>query len=314
MTDYAPLRRTGDNHSRLSANPPGTRSDPDRISRAISRLPPRLRWATGAMRLTLREPADGLDRVRVRVQGMLRSKPPAVHRYEPDADWHRQLHERLGLGWPCTASPDFERLWLEVVEDVRLHGLSLGRNTYGGWDDADPGFARAIWCLMSHLRPAKVVETGVARGVTSRIILEAIERADTGHLWSIDLPAMDPTLHEEIGVAVPQTLSRRWTYITGTSRRRLPKLLSDIGPIGLFVHDSSHTERNILFELREAWPTIDNGAAVADDVQQSPGFARFAASLPGEATFVVEADDASAMFGIALKLDNCGQKPRFTAR
>ena len=118
-----------------------------------------------------------------------------------------------------------------------------------------------------------MVETGVAHGVTSRIVLEALERVGSARLWSIDLPAMDPTLHDEIGIAVPERLRGRWTNITGTSRRRLPGLLAQIGPIDFFVHDSSHTERNTLFELAAAWPAIGHGAVVVDDVQQSPAFA-----------------------------------------
>jgi hypothetical protein len=42
-----------------------------------------------------------------------------------------------------------------------------------------------------HLRPDTVVETGVAHGVTSRVIREGLERNRSGHLWSVDLPAVD---------------------------------------------------------------------------------------------------------------------------
>ena len=274
----------------------------DRIDRCIATLPPRLRWAAGAVRLTIREPADGFDRLVVRLRNSVgRDTQDSLH-YDPDPDWHQHVHERLGVPWPCAVNDEFEQLWPEIVAGVRAQGLSLGRGTYGGWDDGDPGLARAIWCLIRHLGPAKVVETGVARGVTSRVILEAFERVGTGHLWSIDLPAMDPSLHSEIGIAVPEALYGRWTYTTGTSRRRLPKLLRRIGPVDLFVHDSSHTERNIVFELEQAWPAIGRGAVVADDVHQSAGFAKFAAGLALGSTFVVEADDASAQFGVALKL------------
>jgi hypothetical protein len=179
--------------------------------------------------------------------------------------------------------------------------LSAGRGRYGGWDDADPGLARAIWCLTTHLRPATVVETGVARGVTSRTILEAMERSRSGHLWSIDLPATDPSLHEEIGIAVPTRLYRQWTYISGTSRRRLPGLLSDLGALDLFVHDSSHTERNVRFELHQAWRAIRRGVIVADDIQQSRAFAAFADGTPAAETIIAAADDGKALFGIALK-------------
>lgn len=272
------------------------------MDQPVANLSARLRWAAGAVRLILRDPADGLDRALVRARHLISSEESTGYRYRVEPKWHRQLHDKLSLEWPCTATAAFELLWPEIVDDVRAHGLSLGRGTYGGWDDADPGLARAIWCLTTHLRPERVVETGVARGITSRVILEGLDRARTGHLWSIDLPATDRTLHGEIGVAVPERLSGRWSYISGTSRRRLPRLLEEIPPIDLFVHDSSHTERNILFELKTAWAAIRRGVVVADDVNQSAGFARFTAALAPGTSFVVPADDESAQFGIAVKL------------
>jgi len=254
----------------------------------------------GVVRLTVHEPADGLDRVLARARNFAAGQPRR-HEYAADQDWQRHLHERLGLNWPCTACREFEQLWPQIAEQARARGLALGRATYGGWDDADSGLARAVWCLSIHMAPAKVVETGVAHGVTSRVILEAFQRTGTGHLWSIDLPAMDPSLHHEIGLAVPQDLRARWTYIAGTSRRRLPQLLNEVGPIDFFIHDSSHTERNVRFELDQASEAITRGAIVADDVDQSGAWAVFTAKLPKQTRFVVDADDASAQFGIALK-------------
>jgi hypothetical protein len=259
-----------------------------------------LRWAAGALSLTLREPADGLDRVRVRAREFVRGQPSPTA-YVVDTEWHQSLHEHLGQSWPCDRTADFEALWAGVLEDAHVHGVSLGRSTYGGWDDGDCAFAHAIWCLIHALAPHKVVETGVAHGVTTRVILEALERLGSGHLWSIDLPALDSGLRGSVAVAVPDSLRERWTYISGTSRQRLPGLLSQIGPIGLFIHDSSHTERNMLFELQRAWPAIDRGAIVADDVQQSRAFARFAQSRAGARAYVAPAEDGKALFGIALK-------------
>ena len=48
------------------------------------------------------------------------------------------------------------------------------------------------------------------------------------------------------------------------SDRRLPKLLAELGAIGLFVHDSSHTTRNVTFELEQAWHDIDLNGEVMD--------------------------------------------------
>jgi hypothetical protein len=141
----------------------------------------------------------------------------------------------------------------------------------------------------------------VARGMTSRVILEALQRNGGGTLSSIDLPALDNAIHSEIGAAVPDELRGRWTYLNGTSRSRLPELLDRLGAIDLFVHDSSHTTRNVRFELDQAWRALARGAAVADDIERNAGFERFMRAHPEVPCLIARADDGVALFGIALK-------------
>ena len=96
-----------------------------------------------------------------------------------------------------------------------------------GYSDADPSLSAVTWCAVRHLRPMNVIETGVARGVTSRVILEAMFLNGFGHLWSVDLPhPFRPELHHEIAAAVPSGCRSRWTYVRGSSRRQLPSCLS----------------------------------------------------------------------------------------
>ena len=255
----------------------------------------------GAARLTLREPGDGLDRVLVRAGRLVRGGAAPDYSYEPDPEGERHLHESLNHGWPCDASREFDALWPEVTRSLDSQGLPMGRGAYGGWDDGDRGLARVVWCLTRHLHAGAVVETGVARGITSRVILEGLERNGDGRLCSIDLPALDTAIHAEIGAAVPVALRGRWTYLRGTSRRRLPGLLAQLGEIDLFVHDSSHTTRNLRFELEHAWRVIRRGAIVADDIERNAAFGAFTRSRPDVPSFVAQADDSGAMFGVVLK-------------
>ena len=258
----------------------------------------RLGWTAGVVRMTISDPADALDRVLVRARHLTGGDAPVS--YEAKPCWERWLHRQLGLAWPCPASAEFEAVWAAAVDLVRGHGLELGRGAYGGWDDADPGLARAAWCLTAHLQPEKVVETGVARGLTSRIILERLERNGSGHLWSIDLPAPDANLHGQIGVAVSETLRDRWSFLSGSSRQLLPPLLAEIGDIELFVHDSSHTRRNVSFELEAVWPALGQGVLLADDIHRSDAFASFSSAHSDARTAVARADDGKALFGIAI--------------
>jgi hypothetical protein len=261
-------------------------------------------WFGRAARLTLEDPVEGLDRALLRVR---RHPAPARDLGEPDPAWERRLHGLLGAPWPCPARAEFDRLWPEVIELLRSRGLAVGRAAYGGWDDADPSFARAVWCVVVHLAPQKVVETGVARGVTSRFILEALARERRGHLWSIDRPALDEELHPQIGAAVTPHLRDRWTVLVGTSRRRLPSLLRRIAPIDLFVHDSLHTERNLWFELTRAWAAMGGrGVLAADDVERNTAFQRFVEETPGLQSVVAPANDGRNCFGVAVPAPSAG--------
>jgi hypothetical protein len=189
-------------------------------------------------------------------------------------------------------------MWGELETSLSARGLPAA----GIGHDADTNLAGVVWCLTRHLRPEKAVETGVARGVTSAFILEAMERSGQGHLWSIDLPLVGPVWHLQSGVAVPDHLRRRWTFIRGASRRRLPKLLASLGQIDLFIHDSLHTHPTMSFELEQAWDRLrPGGALIADDVEGNAAFAEFGSSRAGADWFVAPHDGKPGLFGIAVK-------------
>lgn len=173
--------------------------------------------------------------------------------YEAEDGWDRRMHERLGLPWPCPATSEFVVLWPKVIGELEAKGIRVGPDTLYGWNDGDAGLMRSIWCLTRHLRPRNVVETGVLHGVTSRLILEALERNGSGHLWSIDLPPLEDGLQDQIGIAVDDRSRARWTYIRGTSKRHLPGLLSKLGQIDIFIHDSLHSERNVSLRGRQGF-------------------------------------------------------------
>ncbi len=179
--------------------------------------------------------------------------------YETDPDWERQLHALLGAEWPCPVAKDFWEVWSEVIRELEALGIQPGPESFRDWNDGDAGFVRAIWCLILHQDLRYIVETGVAHGVTSRFVLEALARNGGGHLWSIDVPPLESDWKRWVGIAVAAPLRTRWTYIKGTSRQRLPELLGKLGEVDLFVHDSLHTERNVRFELEQAWGTLKPG-------------------------------------------------------
>ena len=226
------------------------------------------------------QPTEAVLRIRSKI-AELREKRGVTFEYDVDHDWELRLHELLDIPWPCGAISEFWALWPGVIDALAAKQLKVGVGAFGGFNDGEPEIVRAVYCLVRHLKPLKVVETGVARGITSRFILEALERNDSGRLWSIDLPPpLDPELNAEVAQAVEGPCRRRWSYIRGSSRRCLPGLLSSLGDIGLFLHDSLHTEYNTRFELAEAWPVLrPGGAMVVDDIDLNDAFRKFEGRL-----------------------------------
>jgi hypothetical protein len=231
--------------------------------------------------------------------------------YQADGDWESRLHNLIGTPWPCPVIEEFNALLPEVLGTLTRKGIQVGPESFGTWNDGDVGLVRAIYCLTRHLRPANVVETGVAHGVTSRFILEALARNGSGHLWSIDLPPESPELQNEVGVAVGHRFPAMWTLLKGSSRRRLPELLSELRQIDLFIHDSLHSERNVHFELNQALPALrEGGAIVVDDIDANYGFNSFTKIRPHLPSLLCEAEPVrpdlrrfnhKGMFGIILK-------------
>ena len=231
--------------------------------------------------------------------------------YVVESDWEYRLHAQLGLPWPCPICAEFGEIWSRIVASLAEGGLRVGPTTFGPWNDGDAGLVRAIWCLVRHLSPERVVETGVAHGLTSRFILEGMATNGHGHLWSIDLPPLDPALRQQVGIAVTRDLKDRWTYIQGSSRRRLPALLAKLGRVDLFVHDSLHSERNVRFELDQTWAVLrDGGAVVVDDIDANWGFHSFNETFVAQPHFVCEAEplrpdhrrfNQKGLFGIIIK-------------
>jgi hypothetical protein len=265
-------------------------------------------YTVRASSMMLLHPGQGVERIRGRLDRHQdrRDKEslsiPIADLYGAVTDWAVPLHAALGLPWPCPAAAVFDGLWDEMLAELTASGLRVGLASYGGWNDGDRAFAGAIWCLVDHLRPERVVETGVAHGLTSRIILEGLEYHRAGRLWSIDLPAVDFGLHPEIGMAVPPSLRARWTYLSGTSRDRLPPLLGELGEIDLFVHDSLHTGRNTRFELGSVWPAIrPGGVAVVDDIDHSLAFHAFVGQARPAQSLAARHVTGTGLWGAAIK-------------
>lgn len=150
--------------------------------------------------------------------------------------------------------------------------------------------SQILYFLIRKTKPKIVVETGVAAGASTGYVLKAIHDNGSGKLYSIDLPfqwyvyGKNHELHLDSlppgkmpGYLVPEELKKSWKLILGDTYKELPKLLSKLGKIDIFLHDSEHTEKTMMFEYKEAWPRIKKGGILlSDDVNFTEAFDKFA--------------------------------------
>lgn len=234
--------------------------------------------------------------------GLIRQRHGIDQRYAVDEAWEEHLHGLLGAAWPCPQTQRLNELMAEIHALLAAQGLGSGRYTYGCFSDADSSLCRAVWCTILHTRPEIVIETGVAHGVTSRIVLEAMNLNNHGRLWSIDLPyPFDYGVHVQTGVAVTEACRARWSYLEGSSRQRLPRLIGEVGRVEVFIHDSLHTARNVMFEMRQAASAMaPGGVMIVDDIKTHEGFRAFTRRHPEYQAIICPSTDELGMFGIAV--------------
>jgi predicted O-methyltransferase YrrM len=223
------------------------------------------------------------------------SRPPS---YET-VSWEKALDDleaRFGNVFGVLEEPALA----EVEENTRrLLANIRHEDTYTPHWAADSLTARLCYLACRLIVPETVVETGVAYGVSSAFILRAMQENGRGTLYSVDLPPLRSRYERFWGIAVPGELRGRWRLHRGTSASILPRLLGEIPPVDLFVHDSLHTHRNMRREFDAVWPHLRNGALLlADDVERNHAFGELRQKDPA-LWRVIEDREASPLQGTA---------------
>ena len=205
------------------------------------------------------------------------------------------------------AVAELERVYGEAREILREPALAeverRARELLGGIREEDPFetrwtadvvFARSCYLLCRLRKPEAVIETGVAHGVSSAFLLAALRVNGGGELHSVDLPPLRRDAARFWGVAARAGGDTSgWRLYRGASRRVLPELFERIGGVGLFVHDSLHTYRNMAYELDLAWSHLPpGGVLLADDPERNAAFGELAGRKPELLRVVREVEDS----------------------
>jgi predicted O-methyltransferase YrrM len=274
----------------------------DQAMKSGSNLRERVGYVGRAALVVASHPLEGLDRIRGRTEIVLCEHLSSVAGQKPSATTAepvKNLHELLDVDWPCPLEEGFNAAWSDLGRHMASRGLKVGEG-----HDADANLAHVVWCAIRHMDPQRVLETGVARGVTSVLALGAMAQSNggLGRLWSIDLPPMMSGWHEQSKVLVDETAWPDWTYIRGSSRRTMASTCASMESIDIFIHDSLHTPQTMKYEFEEAWPFMRaGGLLISDDVEGNSAFVDFVKSRRIEKWFTAPKADKEGMFGVALK-------------
>ena len=129
------------------------------------------------------------------------------------------------------------------------------------------------------MKPKNIIETGVAYGISSAYILQALEDNKFGTLYSIDSIFRPWQSKEMIGSIIPQKLKNKWKLLIGKSTEKLESISNEINNLDIFIHDSSHTYENMMFEFNMIIKNIKKeGIIISDDVINNDAFYDFTIS------------------------------------
>ena len=166
------------------------------------------------------------------------------------------------------------RFVAEIQTGDFMREMIQRRDAYGSQGLMGALDCATLYALTRWQRPAAVVESGGFVGMSSAFILKALmdEGLTTAKLYSIELSE-----DCDQGVLIPDELRLQFVPLRGkvedfVQDDRLPS------SIDMFLHDSSHSYRHMLWEFREFWPRLrDGGLLVSHDVNLNAAFPEFVA-------------------------------------
>lgn len=135
--------------------------------------------------------------------------------------------------------------------------------------DVEAQTARTLYILTRWIQPKVILETGIARGLSSFALLAAAEANQEGTVYSCDV---DP----RSGHLVGETLKHRWhrrIINAKDAENSFRKLLKEVGEVDFFFHDSNHREAWMRFEFAEVLKQMAPGGILgSDDIDLNRSF------------------------------------------
>ncbi len=175
---------------------------------------------------------------------------------------------------------------------------------YGKNFDCEVGLAAFLYSFVLDNRPAVIVETGVANGITTNVLMKALEKTG-GALHSFDIDPKTQNVYRGVG-------DWNFHHLTKNYRSALRSQVQEIGDVDLWIHDSNHGYSWQAFEYSLALEAlVEGGVLVSDDIDSSTAW-----GLASESEFrsSIGVFDNRKFIGVAnlkKKTPNSGIQPVF---
>lgn len=248
-----------------------------------------------------RRPGEALDRIATVIETKAENGHVEAGVYTP-VTWEQLISELdQVLDRRCSMFADEEALKaVESAVEERKRQF-MHQSPFATSHNGDLWLGRLCYIVARATTPRNVVETGVAYGVTSAFILQALSVNGKGQLHSVDLPPLAENADRYVGALIPEPIKERWYLHRGSSKRVLPKLLQGLGDVDIFVHDSLHTHKTMRWEFETVEPFLHRSAVViSDDVQGNSAFAEWSGHHQVQFSAVLEKRTKDSMIGISL--------------
>jgi len=169
------------------------------------------------------------------------------------------------------------RFAAEIRTDNFMAEMIRRRNAFGSEGVMGALDCATLYALTRWHRPAVIVESGGFIGMSSAFILKALvdEELTTAKLYSIEWSE-----DCEQGALIPDELRFASGAFVPLRGKVEDFVRSDELPssIDMFLHDSSHSYRHMLWEFGQFWPRLrDGGLLVSHDVHMNAAFPEFVA-------------------------------------
>ena len=154
--------------------------------------------------------------------------------------------------------------------------------------DGGENLCAFLYAWIMATKPKIVVETGVASGITTNVIMEALAKTG-GQLYSIDVNPESTAVYDG---------EHKWNFVLleGPRKYHLTKFAQLIQPVDLWIHDSDHTYKWQKFEYGLARKSLAKGGIlVSDDIDTSAAFGEFVMKNRGQGSAIF---DGRKFFGV----------------